>query len=393
MSIIVNNGVQNILGTPGAISGVFSDRPSAIDIAPGTLYFSTDTAAIYQVVAGSWILYTGGGGGGSSTGVNGLNGTTNIGLGGTLINDTNIDGNSNSYSINFNNVKSFGVLSDEFNVSTVTNASAFFKINNNYSQLGINAAGFNLANNVTFIGDWDGYANGTKIAINADAENIVTIFGNNGLGIYLTLDNTYLGDFSNFYKSTQLIVQQSAYIIKTSLFQESGTDYSRYGFYIDFNNGTPYTVIGDYGNDNSGTRMYITEDKVITTALGVIQKGVICQFTIDKYSFGDPNKDTNGLTFVVDNNQFSIFTGKSDVLLVQPTIFGFYMQQDNINFRRSGIGDVLDVFNATSIIVDDLNRNINFTGNIQSASAGGNSGQYLILYVNGTPYKIQLLNP
>jgi len=75
MSIIVNNGVQNILGTPGAISGVFADRPAAIDIAPGTLYFATDTAAIYQVVAGAWILYTGGGGGGS---VNSVTGTAPI---------------------------------------------------------------------------------------------------------------------------------------------------------------------------------------------------------------------------------------------------------------------------------------------------------------------------
>jgi hypothetical protein len=75
MSIIVNNGVQNILGTPGAISGVFADRPSATGVADGTLYFSTDTTAIYQAVSGAWILYTGGGGGGS---VNSVTGTAPI---------------------------------------------------------------------------------------------------------------------------------------------------------------------------------------------------------------------------------------------------------------------------------------------------------------------------
>jgi hypothetical protein len=75
MSIIVNNGVQNILGTPGAISGVFADRPAAIDIANGTLYFSTDTTTIYQVDNGAWIVYTGGGGGGS---VNSVTGTAPI---------------------------------------------------------------------------------------------------------------------------------------------------------------------------------------------------------------------------------------------------------------------------------------------------------------------------
>lgn len=66
MAILINNGVQNILGTPGAISGVFSDRPAAPDLAEGTLYFSTDTTTIYQVSAGAWIVYAGGGGGGVS---------------------------------------------------------------------------------------------------------------------------------------------------------------------------------------------------------------------------------------------------------------------------------------------------------------------------------------
>lgn len=393
MAITINNGVQNINGTPGAISGVFSERPSAIDIAPGTLYFSTDTAAIYQVVAGSWILYTGGGGGGTSTGINGLNGTTDIGLGGTLINDTNINGSGNSYSLTFDNVKSFVVNSDLFNVNSVSNPNVFFNISTTFTELKCLAGGFNIANNVTFIGDWDGYNNGTKIAIDADTQHILTLFGGSAFGLYITTDDTFVGDYGGVYKATQLIVQQSQYIIKTSLFNETGINYTRYGFYIDYNAGNPYTVIGDYGNDNSGTRMYITEDKTITTALGVIQKGVICQFNIDKYSLGDFNSDTNGLTFVVNNNQFEIYTGKTENTGEQPLVFGYYMQQDNINFRRSGIGDVLDVFNATSIIVDDLNRNINFTGNITSATPSVPSGQYLILYVNGSPYKIQLLNP
>ena len=63
MAITINNGIANIDGTPGAISGVFSNRPAALNVAEGTLYFATDTAAIYQAVAGSWINYAGGGGG------------------------------------------------------------------------------------------------------------------------------------------------------------------------------------------------------------------------------------------------------------------------------------------------------------------------------------------
>jgi len=49
----------------------------------------------------------GGGGGGTSTGINGLNGTTNIGLGGTLLNDTTIDGVGGGYSILFEGINLF----------------------------------------------------------------------------------------------------------------------------------------------------------------------------------------------------------------------------------------------------------------------------------------------
>jgi len=110
MAILINNGVQNILGTPGAISGVFSDRPAAPDLAEGTLYFSTDTATIYQTVLGVWVTYAGGGGG-SSVGINGLNGTATIGLGGTLLNATAID--AASFELDFNNVKVFTVVDDK----------------------------------------------------------------------------------------------------------------------------------------------------------------------------------------------------------------------------------------------------------------------------------------
>jgi len=72
MAILINNGVQNILGTPGAISGVFSDRPAAPNLAEGTLYFSTDTTTIYQVDNGVWIVYSGGGGGGGVNSVIGI---------------------------------------------------------------------------------------------------------------------------------------------------------------------------------------------------------------------------------------------------------------------------------------------------------------------------------
>lgn len=68
MSIQINNGVTNVNGTPGAITGLIADRPSANDLPNGTLYFAKDELKIYQVatdVTKDWILYSGGGSGGS----------------------------------------------------------------------------------------------------------------------------------------------------------------------------------------------------------------------------------------------------------------------------------------------------------------------------------------
>jgi len=66
MGILLNNSVVNVIGTPAAITDVFANRPAAADIADGSLFFANDTLAIYQVVAGVWQNYAGGGGGGPS---------------------------------------------------------------------------------------------------------------------------------------------------------------------------------------------------------------------------------------------------------------------------------------------------------------------------------------
>lgn len=69
--------------------------------------------------------------------------------------------------------------------------------------------------------------------------------------------------------------------------------------------------------------------------------------------------------------------------------------QDGINLDfnsgRHFVGDA--VLNLT---MDTTNYEFNFVGpagSILSTGAGGNSGLHLIINVNGTPYKIGLLNP
>ena len=67
---------------------------------------------------------------------------------------------------------------------------------------------------------------------------------------------------------------------------------------------------------------------------------------------------------------------------------GIYL---DFNSGRHYIGD--GVLNLT---MDTTNYEFNFVGpagSILSTGAGGNSGLHLIINVNGTPYKIGLLNP
>jgi hypothetical protein len=59
-----------------------------------------------------------------------------------------------------------------------------------------------------------------------------------------------------------------------------------------------------------------------------------------------------------------------------------------------GMGDFDSQQNGLSFLIDDTNRLFRFTGTgITSGSSGGASGQYLIINVAGTDYKLQLLNP
>jgi hypothetical protein len=181
MAISINNGLANIVGTPGAASGVFADRPSATDVAEGTLYFSTDTIAIYQVVAGSWINYSSGGGGGLTSVDNGLvlaPTLTNVQFGGLLIQDTAL--NCGNFNLDFNNIKVFTAAS-----SNGTN----IVLEDDKIYAGINAiqAGYylNFGSKKYLFGDYGNSNNGTSIIIDDLNEIISTFYNNNEVGLKL----------------------------------------------------------------------------------------------------------------------------------------------------------------------------------------------------------------
>ena len=205
MSISFNNSVANIVGTPGAASGVFADRPNAADVAEGTLYFATDTVEIYQVVAAAWVNYSGGGGvPGAANGISydGLNYVLG-GVGSPLIYDTTINADNHSFTLDEIKVLNFS----SFNLTKFTLFDDIIK-----TQYGVNDIGLNLdfENDIFWLGDY--------------------AFNNNGT--VLKIDNQNQRIFLNAYTG--------------------------FGYYSD--NVSKELIIGDYLQNNNGTRIEINDN-------------------------------------------------------------------------------------------------------------------------------------
>jgi hypothetical protein len=245
MPITFNNGVANIVGTPGAISGVFADQPNAADVAEGTLYFSTDTVAIYQAVAGSWVNYSSGGGGLTSVD-NGLvlaPTLTNVQFGGLLIQDTAL--NCGNFNLDFNNIKVFTAAS-----SNGTNI--VLKDDIIYAGIGSTQSGYylNLANRSYLFGDYGNSVNGTCIVIDDVNEICKTRYNNFDVGLKLDFANQtyYFGDFNNNNNGNSIVIDDNNNAIYTT---------KNSGFYLDF--ASFLFILGDYDTQNNGTNIQVND--------------------------------------------------------------------------------------------------------------------------------------
>lgn len=70
---------------------------------------------------------------------------------------------------------------------------------------------------------------------------------------------------------------------------------------------------------------------------------------------------------------------------------GIYIDNNSYLFK---IGDFAGGQNGYGVSIDDTNRFIELRGSaLINPSSGGSSGDHLCITVNGTAYKLQLLNP
>jgi hypothetical protein len=289
MPITFNNGVANIVGTPGAASGVFSNRPNAADVADGTLYFSTDTVAIYQAVAGSWVNYSGGGGG--STGVNGLNGTTNIGLGGTFLNDTSID--CLNFELSIFNIKILSLTST--NNTKFTLFDDFIKTQYVGNDIGLK---LDFANNNFYLGDFDNIVSGIYIKIDENNQNIRTYTNNGREGLNLDIGSSQycLGDWDQVTTNGNAIIIDN---LNNNIFTRDINDQK--GLKFNFTNNT--YQFGDFNGQNQQTAFIINDaNQIIKTTSANNEWGVKLDFANYQYSFGNNSGLNNSTHILIDDN-------------------------------------------------------------------------------------------
>lgn len=214
-----------------------------------------------------------GGGGGTSTGVNGLNGTTNIGLGGTLSSSVNITAtgfdfniiNSNSFSFQSNANNGISLIQSVGNVntsqvqdtltsftSTTFHTASQFYTTYNGNQYGLN---LNFTSQIFVLGDYDDINSKFKLIVD-DANSLITTTDANGTnGLQIGTGFTNIGQFTGSY--TYIGINQGNATIET--FDTASTSN---GLSLDFVN-----KVYKFGGFNYNATFLQIDDANLTTTL------------------------------------------------------------------------------------------------------------------------------
>lgn len=149
---------------------------------------------------------------------------------------------------------------------------------------------------------------------------------------------------------------------------------SLYGVAIDVNTGVKCTYLGDCQQSGNGTEMWINDNsRTIKTfdnrpiyPQGI---GLLINYISRNYSLGDWFGYNDGTYINVDDNaqNFNVYAPANT-----------YINSFNFSLNGNGAANAQIDFNNSAF---------------KSGSAGGNSGQHLVVYVQGVQYKITLLNP
>lgn len=154
-------------------------------------------------------------------------------------------------------------------------------------------------------------------------------------------------------------------------------------------------IVGDINGVNTGTQLYVeTSNERIRTIHEGNDKGIRLNFSSDLYEFGDVDNVTGSAVLKINSAAGSIQTFNGN------DVIGLNIDFANNSYK---IGDFAGTSNMTYINVDDSAQTTTINGynialsddnngTLTSNSAGSDSGNFLIITINGTPYKINLLN-
>lgn len=276
MSILFNTGVINVKGTPSIITDTFANRPQATSMQMGTIFFSTDTFNIFQVVpfgsTQAWAVMGGGGGG-----------TQNLDnvlyQGGTFTNDRLSD--LNNYGWELYNFSYFNLRNLNNNQWNFTDASLKY-----YNTDNINTFfSINYTNGEFAMGDFGGTINGTHMNIDVPFNRIY--FAPAGyLSALFTPHEAILGDGFNSLNSTIFRVHDIDKLVNINFAGH---------VYFNLNNSSDfiYYDVGDFNNDVNGTHFSLNDEEAIIN----MRADSYIQFTTNQLFFiGNVLQTSSGST-------------------------------------------------------------------------------------------------
>jgi hypothetical protein len=202
--------------------------------------------------------------------------------------------------------------------------------------------------------------------------------GNTSNNIGLQIDDLINNDYFRIDTVTYGIPTIEFYNFLSSA--KSNLNYGALTFYNNFANKGLYIDIFSLQTQNLTTnkysKLYYDENRFYTAfnnGLAELQMGLLIDGDNRIYALGDNFNVQNYTKIVVNDSVPEIYI--------------------NCANGQSYIGDGYNFGNNTWLCVDDLNQQLQLSGNLKSNTAGGNSGQHLKVTVGGVNYKIQLLNP
>lgn len=308
--------------------------------------------------------------GSGSTGVNGLNGTTNIGLGGTLANATAI--NADSFSFEFNTVNTFNLIDDAALTTNFEFGNSAIKTFYNNEQIGIN---LNFLSDTYIIGRFTSDINARTYL--RSTPNTIDIYANEAYFLG--------GDIAELYGTINTIIKTSQFITTRNVNDDiTGLSFDVLNFNFKFGD-LQFDNFIEFNNIARGN-VVLNAQNYFTTKNAGVELGLKLDFANNQYFFGG-NPGVNGSTFIVDNfNGFISIKGPSadttalnfdmvgqiyefgDILggigklTIRPNdayfTRGLSMIFDDINVK---IGDYNTSGNLTILEVDDFNRVIKTT--------------------------------